>query len=125
MHELTWIIIRISLTFKAHSCDGIISRNTSGSGLYILRSGNRSWTRDKDTVAKVIFAAKITNAEIRNEKENSVKFATISALKIINIELKNKLSEMKPIRRSKCEISVRTNLLNQCLPLKPMRPIHE
>lgn len=61
--------MRISLTFKAHSCDGIISINTSGSGLYILRSGNRSWTRDKDTVARVIFAANITNAENRNKEK--------------------------------------------------------
>lgn len=44
---------------KAHSFESILSRNTSGSGSL---SGNRSWTSDKDTVAKVIFAVNKTNA---------------------------------------------------------------
>lgn len=62
MHDCTWIIIKISLIFSAQSRDGMLSRNTSGSGSL---SGTRSWTRAKDTVAKVIFAANIRNAASR------------------------------------------------------------
>lgn len=62
MQQFTWTIINTSLTSNAHDCGGTLSRKTSGSGPYISLLGKRSWTRDKDTVAKVIFAAKITNA---------------------------------------------------------------
>lgn len=69
IQQLTWIIIRISLTFKAHSSSVTLSRNMSGSGLYLSRSGSLSWTRDKDNVAKVIFAANITNAAKKQKKK--------------------------------------------------------
>lgn len=73
IQQLTWIIIRISLTFKAHSSSDTLSRNMSGSGLYFSRSGSLSWTRDKDNVAKVIFAANITNATKKKKDEKNYK----------------------------------------------------
>lgn len=72
MQQFTWTIINTSLTSNAHDCGGTLSRNTSGSGPYISLLGKRSWTRDKDTVAKVIFAAKITNAG-KNTHKNKIK----------------------------------------------------
>lgn len=88
--QFTWTIIKISLTSNAHDCGGTLSRKTSGSGPYIFLSGIRSWTRDKDTVAKVIFAAKITNAENKKEEKknkNRIAFGSKQKLRLTNKQI--------------------------------------
>lgn len=63
IHEFTWIIIKISLTFKAQSNDWILSKITSGNGKYVSLSGNLSWTNDNEIVASIKLIARVTNAE--------------------------------------------------------------
>lgn len=79
MHEFTWIMMRISLTFSAQSMAVTLSSTMSGNGLYTSRSGNRSCTSDNETVANIMLDASSTKAvmNLKNRIGNQINLMNI------------------------------------------------